>query len=109
MQFGKNLSSTNDNNDSPKIIVPGVGVLEKDEALELAKIEKVANINVPKTFDFERLAELKSAVDEYKKAGVFVTEKELEEYNGFINTIEKIIRIRKALEEKEKQVQTSMH
>jgi hypothetical protein len=70
-----------------------------EEAKRLASIEKVGNIMVGETFDLERLADLLNQFEKCKESGIFETEEELSDYEGFVNTVTKIVLVREAIKD----------
>jgi hypothetical protein len=81
--------------------VPGFGATPRYEVESLAGTTRVMNIEVGDDFNDEKLSELKMAMAEYKRLGVFKTKEELDDYEGAIRTIERIINARKRLKEEE--------
>ena len=81
--------------------VPGFGATPRGDVEALAKTERVGNIEVNEFFDIERLNDLKKAVAQNRD--IFRTVEELEKYNGFVTTIEKILRAREALKKAEEE------
>lgn len=76
-----------------------VDALPIEQVANLANMTRVGNIEVGEDFDFEKLEELRDAVEVYKKQGLFGTPEKLADYNGFIRTIETVLLARQKLQE----------
>ena len=99
--INKDLDFTEGSQKPELKFVPGFGAIPRDEIEGLAQMTRVKNIEVGSDFDEEKLNELKTAMAEYKALGVFKTQAELDDYEGAVRTIERIINARRRLKEEE--------